>query len=324
MSEKLRCWVVTDGRAGIEAQALGLAEAMARERPIDIDVKRLSLGAPWTSLPRALWPDPFLLAGAATGLQAPWPHIWIGCGRRSVLFSIEMKRRRPETFVIQLQNPRVPLTRFDLVIAPRHDALTGDNVLPIIGSTNRVRPNAAGPDDPTANHVVLLIGGENRAFHFNEEAIRGVIAAIDAASAAGFAIEATTSRRTPVAVVGAIAAALAGRGALWRYGVDPATENPYPAMLRRAAHVLVTEDSVNLATEAATTGRPVHVLPLARRPLGSARKFERFHASLAAHGAARRWSGAPEVWTYEPLRETERAAREALARFDAFSHRRVR
>ncbi|MBC7166127.1 MAG: nucleoside-diphosphate sugar epimerase, partial [Phenylobacterium sp.] len=34
-------WVVSDGRAGIENQGLGLAEAMGRERPIDLSVKRI-------------------------------------------------------------------------------------------------------------------------------------------------------------------------------------------------------------------------------------------------------------------------------------------
>jgi hypothetical protein len=314
--------VVTDGRAGIEAQALGLAEAMARERPIDIAVKRIALGAPWTSLPRALWPDPFLLAGAASGLVAPWPDIWIGCGRRAAPFSIAMKRRRPVTFVIQLQHPRTPLDAYDLVIAPEHDGLEGDRVLSIVGSTNRVQAPAS--DMAPGPHVALAVGGENRAFLFGEVEIKRIASAIETIAAAGAWIEATTSRRTPREAADAIATALKDRGALWRYGVDPPARNPYPGMLHRAAHIFVTADSVNLATEAAATGRPIYILPLTRRPLASARKFERFHDSLAARGAARPWRGVLDNWTYEPLRETARAAQVALHRFDAFSRRRVR
>ena len=37
----LRVWVVSDGRAGIENQGLGLAEALAALRPIELSVKRV-------------------------------------------------------------------------------------------------------------------------------------------------------------------------------------------------------------------------------------------------------------------------------------------
>jgi mitochondrial fission protein ELM1 len=37
-----------------------------------------------------------------------------------------------KTFVVQTQDPRAPLDRFDLVIPPQHDGLTGPNVFPIL------------------------------------------------------------------------------------------------------------------------------------------------------------------------------------------------
>ena len=39
----LTIWAVSDGRVGIEAQVLGLAEAVARRRPAQIVVKRVAL-----------------------------------------------------------------------------------------------------------------------------------------------------------------------------------------------------------------------------------------------------------------------------------------
>jgi len=42
-------------------------------------------------------------------------------------------------------------------------------------------------------------------------------------------------------------------------------------------------------------------------------KFARLHADLQARGAARPFDGALAPWTYEPLNETERAARAVLA-----------
>jgi hypothetical protein len=55
-----------------------------------------------------------------------------------------------------------------------------------------------------------------------------------------------------------------------------------------ADDVLVTQDSANMAAEAASTGKPVHILPMV--PLKPADKFARLHADLRLRGAAVRWS----------------------------------
>jgi mitochondrial fission protein ELM1 len=99
-------------------------------------------------------------------------------------------------------------------------------------------------------------------------------------------------------------------GMIW----DDRGDNPYAAFLGLADAVLVTEDSTNLATDAAATGKPVHVLPMPGR---GSDKFRRFHAELARRGVARPFRGALESWTYPPLAETDRAARELLRRYDA-------
>jgi mitochondrial fission protein ELM1 len=91
---------------------------------------------------------------------------------------------------------------------------------------------------------------------------------------------------------------------------DGTGPNPYFAFLNAADHILVTEDSANMAAEAASTGKPVHILPMvALKPPG---KFARLHADLRGprrDAAVRR---ALEGWSYEPLAETDRAARAVL------------
>lgn len=82
--------------------------------------------------------------------------------------------------------------------------------------------------------------------------------------------------------------------------------NPLFAFLHAADHILVTEDSANMAAEAASTGKPVHVLPMV--PLKSGDKFARLHDDLRAHGATRPFDDALNAWTYAPLSETDRAA----------------
>jgi mitochondrial fission protein ELM1 len=95
-------------------------------------------------------------------------------------------------------------------------------------------------------------------------------------------------------------------GLIW----DGEGENPYFAFLGTADVILVTEDSANMPTEAAATGKPVYLL----RMDGAQARKRRFHAELAALGVIRWFDGALESWSYTPLRETERAAAEVLRR----------
>ena len=132
----LRIWAVSDGRAGIEAQVVGLAEAVARLKPAHIAVKRIGWKAGLGHLPWRLIPT-----AARTGdpLGPPWPDIWIAAGRATLPLSTRVLRwSEGKTFVVQTQDPRAPLDRFDLVIPPEHDRLSGPNVFPIVGAPNRV------------------------------------------------------------------------------------------------------------------------------------------------------------------------------------------
>ena len=81
-------------------------------------------------------------------------------------------------------------------------------------------------------------------------------------------------------------------------------------MLAHADAFIVTCDSVNMVTEACSTGKPVHVvqLPSLKRRVSERDKFSRFHHKLEESGRTRVFKGRIETWTYEPLREMERVA----------------
>jgi mitochondrial fission protein ELM1 len=75
--------------------------------------------------------------------------------------------------------------------------------------------------------------------------------------------------------------------------------------------VIVTNDSINMTSEAATTGKPVHVVNWA----ALAPKHRRFHDALAAAGITRPFAGRLEQWSYAPLDDTARAAERVRALF---------
>jgi uncharacterized protein len=117
----------------------------------------------------------------------------------------------------------------------------------------------------------------------------------------------TFSRRTPDDARALLAARLRDLpGMIW----DGEGPNPYFAFLAAADYILVTEDSTNMAAEAASTGKPVFILKLD----GESPKFRLFHQDLERHGAARPFGGGFHGWSYPPLEETDRAATEVLRR----------
>jgi mitochondrial fission protein ELM1 len=316
----LRIWAVSDGRAGIEAQALGLAEAIARLRPAHIAIKRIGWKSGLGRLPWQLIPP-----SARTGdpIEPPYPHIWIAAGRATLPLSTRMlKWSEGQTFVVQVQDPRAPLDRFDLVIPPRHDGLTGPNVFPITGAPNRVSPERLSVDlarfhdllDPLPHpRGAVIVGGRSKAHDLPQDRAvamgRQIAAAVEAA---GGSVMVSFTRRTPAPARAALTAALAHLpGTIW----DGTGDNPYFAFLAGADAILVTEDSTNLATDAAATGTPIFTLAMP----GHSAKLAHFHLDLRERGIARPFEGALTAKSYPPLTETDGAAKELLRRYDGSS-----
>ena len=317
----LTIWAVSDGRAGIEAQDLGLAEAVARQRPAEVVVKRIAWPFGLGRLPMGLIPAPRLTVRASSPIAAPWPDIWISAGRASLPLSTRVRGwSGGKTFVVQTQDPRGAVPAFDLVVPPAHDEVSGDNVFSIIGAPNRMNAEGFARDlatfrdriDPLPRpRVAMIVGGKSKSHDLPPERARAMAEEVAAAvEAAGGSLLVSFTRRTPEPAQAILTERLSATpGWIW----DGQGDNPYFAFLAAADIILVTEDSTNLAADAATTGKPIHVLAMA----GGGAKFERFHADLARRGITRRFAGELATWSYEPLDETNRAAAELLRRFDA-------
>lgn len=306
-----RCWIVTDGIAGLENQCLGLAEAIGA-RP---EIKRVRIRGLWRLLMPRLWMRPFAaLDPRGDRLEPPWPDLLIASGRITVALSVAIRRAaKGRTFTVQIQSPAVWLDQFDLIVAPAHDRLDRANVVSTWGGLNRVTPArlalAAEAIAPRIAHLprprfAVLLGGPNKAYRFDPAFAATVgerLARI--ASESGGSLLVTPSRRTGAENIAAIRRSLAGLPAeIW----DGTGDNPYYGYLGAADAVIVTGDSVNMVSEAATTGKPVHVIDL---PGPGSRKFRDFHARLREAGITRAFDGSNTTWTYAPLNDVETAAR---------------
>ena len=257
---------------------------------------------------------PFWALGSDSDpLRPPWPRILIACGRQTIAYSIAIRHQaKGATFTVQCQSPRIAPAFFDLVIPPAHDELEGPNVFSIQGSPNRVSPEQleTGRRETASLFeglprplVAVMLGGRSKHYRFSYDDIVVIGRQLRTLRDEGFGLFITPSRRTPPESLFVLNDQLAGPGVTIWDGEGP---NPYFGMLAAADYILVTEDSTNMITEAATTGRPIYLLSLK----GGSSKFDRLHTQLIDDGRVRRFDGELQPYSYEPLRETERAAAE--------------
>jgi len=323
--QQIRCWVVSNGRAGTQNQALGLAEALARRLPMKIAVKQIKLRAPWPSLPRFLWRDPFALLSAEKNLlRPPFPDLWIAAGADTVPFTIEVKKQAPRTFTIQTQHPRVGLDRFDLVVPPTHDKLEGDNVIATLGAPCRINSETIATalettddwfDGLTPPMAAIMIGGDSRTLTLDGHVMSRIARLIRTLRKKGFSVIVSRSRRTHAGLWQGLRSRFADDQVRFYDGAEGGSVfNPYPALLGMVKLVFVTEDSVNMVSEAAGAGVPVYTISLP----GKLGKFRTLYQALARRGIVRRFRGEICSWQCEPLDEANRIAPQIVERFKAF------
>lgn len=305
------CWVISDGRRGIENQALGLAEALAQLMPLGITTHTMQSGGLFKALPPSVQialkskPKHYGLA------QAP-PQIAIGCGRQAIAPLRALKNKHGvDIFTIYVQDPRISSAHFDLVIAPSHDRISGPNVINIIGSPNRInaellQQGAAKFSDKLAPlpkpRVAVLIGGTSKTHQLSQSLHTKHVQAICKLAEQGHSVMMTTSRRTPAWAGDAYQEMTKERRHVWLW--DGLGDNPYFAFLGSADAILVTEDSTNMLTEACATGKPVFTLPMKGKP----GKFTQLYQALETRCHVAPFTGTIEAPAYPPLDETTRIA----------------
>jgi mitochondrial fission protein ELM1 len=310
MSDIAAPWIMCEGLAGLRSQALGLAEAAG----LSPEIRELKPAAPWKWIAAKLWPNP--LSAVADAVRTPLPALAIGCGGMAgaVLAAL---RRRQAVPVVQVQNPRMAIDRFDLIIANHHDELTGSNVFVSRTALHRVTPVrlAAEADawrDRLAPYrrplVSVLLGGSNGRFRLDRDS--GARFAADLATMAQrdkVGIVVTPSRRTDPAVTDLIRTALAPTGG-WVWDFEG--ENPYFGMLALADLIVVTQDSVSMISEAAATTAPVMFAPLP----GHWQRQGLFLKPLLDEDRMRPFEGRFSTWNVTPLNDTPEAAAEMRRR----------
>ena len=281
-------WLLLDDRPGHATQVRGLARSLglpAAEKSLRFNgLNRLPnplLGASTLSLRK----------DAGVGIAPPYPDLVIGMGRRVVPVARHIKRASGGRTRIVLLGRKAAndWDAADLSIACAHFRLMPhpdlvELAVPptqvdagTLAEARRARPDPM----PELAHprAVLLVGGPTVQHSF-DAAFAGEMAAniAQAAAAIGASLAIVTSRRTPADAIAAMRGA-APQAHLheWRAG---RADNPYLSYLAHADLLAVTGESESLLAEAAATGLPVTIYPLATRP---PRLKDRIAESLRRH-----------------------------------------
>jgi uncharacterized protein len=306
-------WIVTDGSVGMEAQGIAVAEAVG----LPFSLRRVRVTGAMELLPaplQLLVPPSRLLRWVTANipLEAPWPRLIISIGRRSVPVALAIKRlSHPHAFALHIQNPKVPARLFDLIAAPVHDDFEGPNVIVTFGAVHSVTDSRIAEDakrlaprvaDLPHPRIAVLLGGESQAFSFPPKGASAFGAKLATlAKESGGSLLVTPSRRTRPDALANLESAI---GHVPHFVWDGTGDNPYFAFLGLADAIVVTEDSVNMVTEATGTGKPVYVQALE----GRSNRLARFHRLMQDRGATRPFAGRLESWHYTPINDTELVA----------------
>lgn len=180
---------------------------------------------------------------------------------------------------------------FDVVVAMAHDKVAAPNVIKTTFALHNITPEKlASARERWAGefaalpkpHIAVLLGGSTNKYTLTPARMHVVIDMLEARlQVSGGSLLITPSRRTGEANIAMLNERFSTNKNVYIYNGHG--ENPYLGFLALADELVVSNDSVNMMTEAYVTGRPLHIM----RFCGHANtKPARFAEMLVARGAA--------------------------------------
>ena len=301
---ELKALLLTQGMHGMVSQVEGLARALG----LTYKHQSIKLKPFWNLLPPKLTPISENLVKEKFVCDS---KVIISCGRKSVIPSIALKKRLgKEIFTIHIQDPKVSLKHFDLIISPEHDNIKGDNVLTTKGAIHYLTKkeikdnlNYLNVNKEKKKLVAFIIGGPNKYYNYNDQAIQQLFTKIKTLFTPDkYKIIIVPSYRTPEKII---------KKAFDTFNfnhivIKTVDKKAYLSALALADISVVTCDSTSMISEAAITGKPVYIAMM--KPNKNNRRFKKFYSLLTDLGITRELKDSVEEWSYESLNEVNRVA----------------
>ena len=304
---KLKGLLLTEGLHGMISQVEGLAKAL----DLDYFHEKVELNSPWNLVPPSLTPKKKFIFKNQINKEY---DVIISCGRKSVIPSIVLKKNSNKKIVnIHIQNPKVSLENFDIVVAPDHDSLDGPNVLISKGAIHyltldeidKAKDYLVSKIEKQKEVVTLILGGPTKYYNYDNESMIQIFSKINKQILEkNMQLIIIPSNRTPEKII-QFAKEYFNKN---RLIIDNVDKQAYLSSLALAKYIIVTCDSSSMISEAALTGKPVYVamIPAMRND----KRFQKFRNLLESMNIIRKLEDSLDTWSYEKLDETNRIAKQ--------------
>ena len=302
---KLKALLLTEGLHGMISQAEGLAKALDS----DYIHEKIELNNFWKLIPPALTPVKSFVF--KNNIDRDFDII-ISCGRKSIIPSIFLKKNsKKKTINIHIQNPKISLKKFDFVIIPDHDGISGANVLNTKGAihylTNKEiddsRDYLLNKLEKNKDVATLVLGGPTKHYIYSNDNILSIFSKINKRlKEYNLQLIIIPSNRTPKKTIQLAKEYFVESCVV----IDEVDKFAYLSSLALAKYIIVTCDSTSMISEAALTGKPIYVAMIP--PFRNDKRFEKFRNLFEKLNIIKLLENKLETWNYEKLNEADRIA----------------
>ena len=174
---KLNGILLTQGMHGMISQVEGLAKAL----DIDFTHHTVELNNFWKMIPPKLTP---ISQQVYKKINEDEFDVIISCGRKSVIPSIHLKNNsKKKVFNIHIQDPKVNFDNFDLIVAPEHDSIEGQNVITTKGAIHYLTDNEIIKNKDYLNSFIkkdqrqicsLILGGPTKYYDYSLKNLKNI------------------------------------------------------------------------------------------------------------------------------------------------------
>ena len=308
---KLKGLLLTEGLHGMISQVEGLAKSL----DLDYFHEKIELNNPWNLVPPLFTPKKKFIFKNQVNKEY---DVIISCGRKSVIPSIVLKKNSNNKVInIHIQNPKVSLENFDIVVAPDHDSIDGPNVLISKGAIHyltldeiiKAKDYLKNKIENKKDVITLILGGPTKYYNYDNESLIKIFSKINKTILQkNMQLIVIPSNRTPEKTI-QFAKEYFNKN---RLIVDKVDKQAYLSSLALAKYIIVTCDSSSMISEAALTGKPVYVAMFPA--LRSDNRFQKFRNLLESMKIIRNLEEDLDTWSYEKLDETNRIAKQIKAK----------
>ncbi len=299
---KLKALLLTQGMHGMISQVEGLAKALN----LNYKHQEIKLKKFWEFIPPSLTPASMSVLKTQFIFDS---KVIISCGRKSVIPSLALKKKYKEkVFTIHIQDPKVSIDKFDLIICPDHDSLEGENVIKTTGAIHYLsdkeiikEKNYLNIDKEEKKIIAFIIGGPNKYYAYSDKEIDFLFNKVKTIFTRDkYKLVIIPSYRTPTEIIKKAFNAF-GHDHLVVKEVD---KKAYLSALSISDYLVVTCDSTSMISEAAITGKPIYVAQM--YPKKNNVRFQKFFFQFKQLSIIKDLTDKIDLWSYDKLDEVNR------------------